>query len=147
MSFYSIVSSYLSIIMIETCRDNDCEGYKEGDNASQVIADGRFGYKLFIKSSNITFSSFFSLRYSSFPFFSDDSSRGKRLRCSRAPLPPLRSSSWSALLPPSYGRAARAFFLRYSVRACGMEHLLVETTYVMNNKSFFVITKVIHGLV
>lgn len=113
----------------ETCRDNDWEGYKEGNNACQAIADGHFGYKLFIKGSNITFSSFFSLRYSSFPFFSDDSSRGKRLRCSRAPLPLLRSSSWSSLLPPSYGRAALAFFLRYSVRACGIEYLLVQTRY------------------
>lgn len=113
----------------ETCRDNDWEGYKEGNNACQAIADGHFGYKLFIKGSNITFSSFFSLRYSSFPFFSDDSSRGKRLRCSRAPLPLLRSSSWSSLLPPSYGRAALAFFLRYSVRAYGIEYLLVQTRY------------------
>lgn len=71
----------------------------------------------------ITFSSFFSLRYSSFPFFSEDSSRGKRLRCSRAPLPPLCSSS--SPFSPADWRAARAFLLRYSVRACGEVYLLI----------------------
>lgn len=71
-----------------------------------------------IKSRNNTFSSFFSLRYSSFPFFIADSSRGKRLRCSRAPLPPLpSSSSSSAAAPPADWRVPRAFLLRYSVRA------------------------------
>lgn len=69
-------------------------------------------------SSTITFSSFFSLRYSSFPFFSEDSSRGKRLRCSTCP--PLWLLSSSVL--SSDGRPARAFLLRYSVRACRNKH-------------------------
>lgn len=112
-TFVYVTSSILKLLLSSqaiTCRNFACEKH---------TSDRR--------SSTNTFSSFFSLRYSSFPFFPEDSSRGKRLRCSRAPLPSLRSSSSSSsLLPPSDWRAARDFPLRYSVRAYGEERSLIQ---------------------